>query len=306
MFHLHRPPVSNHMKWISSNYCWSFFSSKFKLESLFFFFQLFLAIFWFKYLIYVYILYTYLVCVFIVVVSFVSLWTSDPHHLKKYTCVSLHLVDCFVPRHSIEIEIIRAHLCISPTHPLSHSLTHLHLHKLTLKTHTHTHAHCQSLEFVYNSHKNVARHASHLLFVLIFIHKKLLLHCVISSFIYFGVFFFCFQKSIDRPIHRCSIANSSRVSFLFLSISLFLSYSLSLLFSFSSACLYTSMSFFFTLLFLHHSFCVNFYFSLWKETKSSIKKKPIAKGNSLMKSARTIYLLECSIFLDVVINRFCK
>lgn len=89
-----------------------------------------------------------------------------------------------------------SHLYIPPTHPITHSLTHSH--KLTLKTLTH--AHCQSLEFVYNnSNKNVARHASHLLFVFIFIHKN---HCYtvfFSSFIYFGVFFFCFQQSIDRP-----------------------------------------------------------------------------------------------------------
>lgn len=220
----------------------------------------------------------YLVCVFIVVVFFVSFWTSDPFISKRI--LEFHYTFSWLFR-SMSFHSNYSYLCIPPTHPSTHTFTYTltHSHKLTLKTLTH--AHCQSLEFVYyNNNKHFARHASHLLFVFIFIHKKIIVTLCYFIIHLFWCFLFLFLKIDWSTIHRCSIASSSCV--LWLSLFLFLSLQLFILYIYVCYLYFQFLAFFILCKFLS------------------------INGKRIMQSAQIISILECSIFLDVVVNRFRK
>lgn len=169
-----------------------------------------------------------------------------PSFQNVYLCFIIHLVGCFVPCHSIQIIHISAYH--PPTHPLTHSLT---------CSITHTNSHSKHSHMLIVNHLNLCTTTTtnillvmrHICYSCLFLYiKKSLLHCVISSFIYFGVFFFCFQKSIDRLF---IVVRSPAPHVFFFDFLCFSFYPFNSFFS-------ISMSAIFTFNFLHSSFCANF------------------------------------------------
>lgn len=146
----------------------------------------------------------------------------------------------------------------------------------------------------------------------LYIRKSFITLCyfIIHLFWYF-LFFFLLSKSIDRPFivvrslapHALFFSSSFSICVFclyfsvpfsipvvfFIFIFLFLPFSL-----LSSLSLFLSFLSIFNFLFLHHSFCV-------KKTENFVKEIRSMKMPRIMSSLKM-----CSIFVDVVINRFCK
>lgn len=122
-------------------------------------------------------------------------------HLKNYIFISLNLILCFVPYHSIPFKSF-AHIS-AYTHPSNHTFNHLQKH-----THTHTRSLKHTHTLIVNNLNlctttKIARHVSPLfiLFVFIFIHQKIIYYTVLfhhSFILVFSVFFCCQNRLTDH------------------------------------------------------------------------------------------------------------